>query len=219
MIYISPSILACDFTTLGDQVSAAKEGGADMIHVDVMDGVFVPNISIGFPVIKSLSARFSIPLDVHFMIVDPEKYIDAAADAGADGLTFHLEATDAPERLIKKIRDKGMHPSVSVKPNTPIEAAFPYIESLDMILIMTVEPGFGGQKIMPEPIEKVRRLRAETDRLGLPDFKIEVDGGIGRKNIKELVDAGANVIVMGSAVFGESNIPTAIKELRATAEA
>lgn len=218
MIYISPSILACDFTTLGEQVAAAKEGGADMIHVDVMDGIFVPNISIGFPVIKSLSARFSIPLDVHLMIVDPEKYIDAAADSGADGLTFHLEATDSPERIIKKIREKGMRPSVSVKPGTPIESVYPYLNDLEMVLIMTVEPGFGGQKIMPETIEKVTKLREHCNSVGLEGFKIEVDGGIGRKNIRELVNAGANVIVMGSAVFGESNIPTALKELRATAE-
>lgn len=218
MIYISPSILASDFTVLGDQIRAACDGGADMIHVDVMDGIFVPNISIGFPVIKSISSRFSVQLDVHFMITDPEKYIEAAAKAGADFLTFHIEASDDPESLIKKIREYGMKPSLSLKPSTPIETVFPYIELLDMILIMTVEPGFGGQKIMPETIEKVRILREEAKRRGLDDFKIEVDGGIGRKNIRELTKAGANVIVMGSAVFGEHDIAGAVKELRKTAE-
>lgn len=218
MIYISPSILASDFTVLGDQIRAACNGGADMIHVDVMDGIFVPNISIGFPVIKSISSHFSVPLDVHFMITDPEKYVESAAKAGADILTFHVEASDDPESLIKKIREYGMKPSLSLKPSTPVETVFPYIELLDMILIMTVEPGFGGQKIMPETIEKVRVLREETQRRGLEDFKIEVDGGIGRKNIRELTKAGANVIVMGSAVFGEHDIAEAVRELRKTAE-
>lgn len=218
MIYISPSILASDFAILGEQVAAAQSGGANMIHVDVMDGVFVPNISFGFPIIKSLSSHFSIPLDVHLMIDSPDKYIERACTSGADFLTVHIERVPDPKKTLTKIRSLGAHPSLTVSPKTPIESVFPFIEYADMILIMTVEPGFGGQHIIPETLVKVARLREETERRGLRGYKIEVDGGIRADNIAEAVSAGANVIVTGSAVFGEPNISEAIKRLRRAAK-
>ena len=218
MIYISPSILAANFAILGEQVSAAQSGGADMIHVDVMDGVFVPNISIGFPVIKSLSSHFSIPLDVHLMIDAPDRYIDVACTSGADFLTVHIERLTDPKATLERIRSHGVHPSISISPKTPVESVFPYIRDADMILVMTVEPGFGGQHILPETLAKVRKLRDEVNRRGLRNYKIEVDGGIRASNIASAVAAGANVIVTGSAVFGEPDISEAIKTLRAEAE-
>ncbi len=218
MIYISPSILASNFAILGEQVAAAQAGGANMIHVDVMDGVFVPNISFGFPVIKSLSSHFSIPLDVHLMIDDPDKYARLACESGADFLSVHIERLSDPRKTLSTIRELGVHPSLTVSPKTPIESVFPYIKDAEMILVMTVEPGFGGQHIIPETLEKVRRLREETDRLGMRGYKIEVDGGIRRENIASAVSAGANVIVTGSAVFGDPDIPGAIKKLREAAK-
>ena len=218
MIYISPSILASDFAILGDQVAAAQAGGANMIHVDVMDGVFVPNISIGFPVIKSLSSHFSIPLDVHLMIDDPDRYVDIACESGADILTVHIERLKDPAATLEKIRSHGVHPSISLSPGTPIESVYPYIREADMILVMTVEPGFGGQHILPETLVKVRKLRDEVNRRGLRNYKIEVDGGIRASNIADAVAAGANVIVTGSAVFGDPDIASAVKRLRDAAE-
>lgn len=218
MIFLSPSILAANFTMLGEQVAAAQKGGADFIHIDVMDGHFVPNISIGFPVIESLVKHFSIPLDVHLMISNPEKYATRFCEAGADYLTFHLETMKNPAPLINEIRSRGVHPSLSLRPATPIEAVFPYLDIIDMVLIMTVEPGYGGQSLIPYTLDKVRALRAEADRRGLHDFKIEIDGGVRLENIAVTTEAGANVIVMGTAVFSEHDIPSALDKLRNEAQ-
>ena len=215
---VSPSLLSADFGHLAHDIELINKSNADMLHLDVMDGVFVPNISIGFPVIKSLSSHFSIPLDVHLMIDDPDKYIKTACVSGADFLTVHIERLKDPAATLEAIRSYGVHPSLSLSPKTPIESVFPYIQKADMILVMTVEPGFGGQHILPETLVKVRKLRDETNRLGLRNYKIEVDGGIRESNISDAVTAGANVIVTGSAVFGDHDISAAVKRLKETAE-
>jgi len=204
---LSPSILAADFTRLGEQVGAVHEGGAQYLHVDVMDGIFVPSISFGMPVIKSVRKCTDLFFDVHLMIEKPGRYIERFAECGADGITFHIEADpDNAGEIINKIRStvslkgKPLRAGISVKPGTPISAILPYAGETDMILVMTVEPGFGGQKLIPETVDKVRTLRAYIDSNGL-DTDIEVDGGINEGNISAIVSAGANVVVAGSAVF------------------
>lgn len=213
MIKISPSMLAADFTKLGEELADIERAGADMVHLDVMDGVFVTNISFGLPVIESLRKVSTMVFDVHLMIVDPEKYVDRFADAGADIITFHHEATKNTAETLKKIRAKGAKAAVSVKPGTPVEEIYPYLELCDMVLIMTVEPGYGGQALIPETLEKVRKLKAELSKLGL-NVDIQVDGGINEKNAPEAIAAGANILVAGSAVFKAQDRQTAIDALR-----
>lgn len=214
MVKISPSALACDLTRLGEEINEIERAGADMIHLDVMDGVFVPNSSFGLAVLEALRKKSNMFFDVHLMIDKPEKYIERyITECGADLVTFHLEATDIPDECLNMIKKHGKRAAVSVKPKTPIEAVYPYLDRCDMILIMTVEPGFGGQSFMPDMLEKVRALRAEIERRGL-DIDIQVDGGINAETSKLAVAAGANVLVAGSAVFKASDRRAAIEALR-----
>lgn len=201
--YLSPSILAADFWDLGEQIRAVERGGASYLHVDVMDGVFVPSISFGFPILETLKRKTTLLLDVHLMIVEPERYVESIAEAGADMITFHLEATQKPLEVIEKIRKVGKKVGITIKPATPVSALDPFLNLVDMVLIMTVEPGFGGQSLMPDCVEKVRELRQKTMEMGM-ELDIEVDGGVKESNLEMVLSAGANVIVAGSAIFGSN---------------
>ena len=207
-IILSPSVLAADFGKLGEQIQEAEKAGAKYLHLDVMDGIFVPNISFGIPVIQSLRKYVNTVFDVHLMITQPEKYIQNFIDVGADVVTFHLEATENVEECINIIKSNGKKVGIAISPKTPAEKLIPYIDKIDMALCMTVEPGYGGQKYMPEMEDKVRKIREATG----PDFDIQVDGGIGAANIMAPVSAGANIIVAGTAVFG-GDITDNIKEI------
>ena len=213
MVKISPSILSADFAILGAEVEDIRKAGAEMAHIDVMDGMFVPNMSFAFPVISSIRKVSEIFFDVHLMIEKPERYIDRFIDSGADLITFHLEATDDVDGCIEMIKARGIKAAVSVKPNTPIEAVYPYLDRCDMILVMTVEPGYGGQELIPFCLDKVKTLREEINRRGL-NVDIQVDGGINEKTSKDAIAAGANVLVAGSAVFKYADRKAAIDVLR-----
>lgn len=214
MTKISPSLLACDFSRIGQEVSDIERAGAEYLHLDVMDGVFVPNMSFGFPIIEAIKGKTKMVLDVHLMITEPGRYIKETAAAGADIITVHLEACRDVAATLRAIREAGVRAALSVKPNTPVEAVYPYLELTDMILIMTVEPGYGGQKLIPETIEKVRILRRELDLRSL-SVEIEVDGGITPENAGTLVEAGADVLVAGSSVFRAADRAAAVAALRA----
>ena len=217
MILISPSLLSADFGALGADAQRMEQAGADWLHYDVMDGHFVPNISVGIPVLKSLKRYASVPLDVHLMISEPLKYIADFAKAGADIITFHVESDSDPVETIKAIREAGCKPSISVKPGTPAEAIFPYLELVDMVLVMTVEPGFGGQKFMADMMPKVREIRDYLDA-NKPECEIQVDGGVAPATIAECTKAGANVFVVGTAAFKAENMTEAVGKLIQTAE-
>ena len=199
-IQISPSILSADFSQLGSEIKRLEEGGADMIHVDVMDGHFVPNLTIGPPVIKALRKQCSLKFDVHLMISPVHKYIDAYADAGADIITIHPEATDNLENSIKKIKEKNKKVGVSLNPESKIDLILGLLDQIDLVLIMSVNPGFGGQKFMPEVLDKIKELKKIKEQKNMP-FDIEIDGGINFDNCKSAIDAGANILVSGTTVF------------------
>ena len=213
MVKISPSVLAADLSDLATEVASIETAGADMVHLDVMDGIFVTNITFGIPVIASLRNRSNMIFDVHLMIDAPERYAARFIEAGADILTFHLEACKEPGELLDQIRSEGVMAGISVKPNTPIEDVYPYLDRCDMVLVMTVEPGYGGQKLIPETIEKVRKLKAEIENRGI-SIEIQVDGGVNSDNAKTLVSAGAGILVAGSSVFKANDRKAAIDALR-----
>ena len=199
-IQISPSILSADFSQLGNEIKRLEEGGADMIHVDVMDGHFVPNLTIGPPVIKALRKHCSLKFDVHLMISPVHKYIEAYADAGADIITIHPEATQNLEESIKTIKDLKKKVGVSLNPESKIELITEFLDHIDLVLIMSVNPGFGGQKFMPEVLDKIKQLKKIQQEKNL-NFDIEIDGGINFENCKIAIDAGANILVSGTTVF------------------
>lgn len=200
MNILSPSILSADFTILGEQLKVIDEAGSEYIHIDVMDGIFVPSISYGMPVIKSIRKATNKVFDVHLMITEPERYIDDFVESGADIITFHVEATENPGKVIDMIHKKGLKAGISVKPKTPLTKVEPYLDKIDMLLIMSVEPGFGGQAYIEGSTEKIRAAREMVKAHGL-ETDIQVDGGINLQNLPEVLEAGANIIVAGSSVF------------------
>ena len=203
-IQISPSILSADFSQLGNEIKRLEEGGADMIHVDVMDGHFVPNLTVGPPVIKALRKQCSIKFDVHLMISPVHKYIEAYADAGADIITIHPEATENLEESISKIKSLNKKVGVSLNPESKLDLITNYLEKIDLVLIMSVNPGFGGQKFMPEVLDKVKQLKEIKSKRNM-NFDIEIDGGINFDNCQLAIEAGANILVSGTTVFKSNN--------------
>ncbi len=211
-IKLSPSALACDFANAGEQIALTKEGGAEYLHLDVMDGIFVPNISFGQPVVKSLRKCTDLVFDVHLMITDPIRYVEDFANAGADIITIHYEATDDCVAALKKIKALRKKTGISIKPKTEVDAIIPLLPLCDLVLVMTVEPGFGGQKFMADMLPKVRQLKDYADANGL-DYEISIDGGVSAENARACVLAGANVLVAGSSVLGKSDIKQAAMDI------
>jgi ribulose-phosphate 3-epimerase len=212
---IAPSILSADFAALGEAVARVEAGGADQLHVDVMDGRFVPNITIGPPVIESIRKRTRLPLDVHLMIVDPERYIETFVGAGADFVTVHAEACTHLNRILHQIREAGAKAGVALNPSTPPEAIEWVLDDLDLILVMSVNPGFGGQSFIPSSLAKVRQVKS---LVGKRPIEISVDGGVNREKASPLAQAGAAILVAGTAVFGAQDPAQAVRDLRSASE-
>ena len=214
MVKIAPSILSADFSKLGEEVVKLHDAGADFIHIYVMDGEFVPNITFGMPVIKAIRGKTDKVFDVHLMINNPQRYIDEFIAAGADIITLHYESEKHLDRAIQYIKSKGVKAAVALNPATPTIVLKDIIASLDMVLIMSVNPGFGGQKFIPYSLDKIKEVKEMAIRANNTNILIQVDGGVDKNNVKDVIEAGANVIVAGSAVFGDGNIAENIKALR-----
>jgi len=213
MIEIAPSILSADFSRLGEQIQSVERAGASLLHVDVMDGRFVPNITIGLPVVKAISRATQLPIDAHLMIVEPGQYAEQFVRAGAKMVSVHLEADPHIHRTLSSIRAAGAHAGIAINPATPLSALEEAVKFADYVLIMSVNPGFGGQEFISASLDKVRRLRKLIDERGLK-VRIEIDGGINTDNVAEVAGAGADIIVSGSAIFGAPDQATALRELR-----
>jgi len=216
MVKIAPSILSADFSRLGEQVKEASEAGADLIHVDVMDGHFVPNLTIGPDVVASIRAWTTVPLDTHLMVVHPQTVVERFARAGSDDITVHVESDHDVRATLRAVRNLGVSPGLVINPATPFEAARPFLQEADLLLVMTVNPGFGGQSMIREALAKVSEARRHREREGLR-YEIEVDGGVKPENAADVVRAGADVLVAGSAIFPR-DIAARIRRLRAAAE-
>lgn len=214
-VKIAPSILSADFSKLGAEIHEVEIHGADLIHIDVMDGHFVPNITMGPLIVEAIRPLTNLPLDVHLMIANPEQYISAFISAGADMISFHVEATPHVHRALQMIRAKGVRAAVALTPSTPLDAIAHVLPDLDMVLLMTVNPGFGGQAFIPQMVEKTKQLRTMLQAAGREDVDIEVDGGISPETCREIVTAGANVLVAGSSIFGAKARGEAIAAIRA----
>lgn len=213
-VKIAPSILAADFARLEEDVKKIEAGGADMLHVDVMDGHFVPNITVGPLIVQALRSRTKLPLDVHLMIENPERYVDAFADAGADYLTVQVEACFHLHRVLQAIKAAGMKAGVALNPHSPLSTIEEILSDLDLILIMSVNPGFGGQKFISQSLDKLRRSQKLLEKTGLSHIEVEVDGGVKLENAKKIVDAGAEILVSGSGIFGTPDPAETIRKFK-----